>query len=245
MKMHKTLIAALVSAALTAPALADDHTLDNGGDRYDKDGDWDYVSEVSAAQAYLDMKTNEAVVIDVRTLREYAAGHPERAYNVPYPRIDGWKNGMLKQDPGVFYWEVFNIVHGKTDTPIYTLCRTGSRSVNAADILASPEDYGIDGPAFENVRNIWEGFVGQPKYAYAGGDIAEPHVKLDLNGNGVADQDTADVYDHTTDMNPDKDGWRNFQNLPWTTKVLPPHAYQSNWRQYACWQTDEGCPSPF
>ena len=72
----------------------------------------------------------------------------------------------------------------------------------------------IGATPFTNVRNIWEGFVGKYKAADGTSDSY-----LDLNNNGVLDDDVADVYSHTTDANPDKDGWRNYQQLPWNTKL--------------------------
>lgn len=187
-----------------------------------------YASEVSVSEAYLASKNDEAVLIDVRTLGEYAAGRPAGAYNVPYPRIQG----SNLQDPRKLYDEVFEIVGGKLDTPIMTLCRTGQRSVLAGNILANPDKYlpGQGLQAFTNVRNIWEGFVGQPRYAFDGGDImldvvnnenakyqvvrGGPYV-LDLNNNGKIDTDSADIFTQVKDKNPDKDGWRNFAALPW------------------------------
>ena len=103
-----------------------------------------YQSEISVSEAYLAMehskdykhaKGPKPVLIDVRTLREYASGHPEDAYNVPFPHIVT-KND---QDPLKLYQEVYRIVKGRTDTPIMTLCRTGHRSVLAGNILADPE----------------------------------------------------------------------------------------------------------
>jgi rhodanese-related sulfurtransferase len=187
---------------------------------------------------------NEAVLVDVRTRREYAAGHPERSYNIPYPRIDTGYN----QDPSVFYWEVYNNVNGNTDRPVLTLCRTGSRSIDAANILADPQNTANDprrvavpgGIPFTNVRNIWEGFVGRELYAFISG-VPDPDIPLDLNNDGFINQDTADVYAHTADANPDKDGWRNFQHLPWATHILKSRAYLQDKEQYVCWQTDEGC----
>lgn len=207
------------------------------GNRYDLERF--YESEISAAQAYLEMENSKghdhqhrhapAVLIDVRRLREYAAGHPEDAYNIPYPHIVDSND----QDPAVFYWEVFDAVKGKTDTPIMTLCRTGHRSVLAGNILADPEGHGVPGGVpFTHVRNIWEGFVGQYKYAYDGGNIlldenGEPY-SLDLNNDGVMNSDVADVFAETKDANPDKDGWRNFQGLPWSTHIRRPLAYMQD-----------------
>lgn len=200
-----------------------------------------YHSEISAAQAYQAMTqhrkwrghADKAVLIDVRSMEEYAAGHPVGSYNVPYPRVCV---GCDPQTEANFYWEVYKTVKGDTDRLIMTLCRTGKRSVTGGNILAKPADYGIDGPAFTNVRNIWEGYTGQYKYAYDGGTImldtnGEPFA-LDLNNNGVMDSDAADVYEERLDANPDKDGWRNFQQLPWTTRISRRFAYQQDPWQY-------------
>lgn len=203
-----------------------------------------YHSEISAAQAYDEMKNGgdrhfrhghhkQPVLIDVRAMEEFAAGHPEDGYNVPYPTVC---TGCDPQADATFYWEVYKIVKGDTDRLIMTLCRTGHRSVLGGNILANPSAYGINGPAFTNVRNIWEGYVGQYKYAYVGGTIlldanGKP-ISLDLNNNGGMDADSADVFVERKDANPDKDGWRNFQQLPWSTKIDRQHAYLQDPRQY-------------
>lgn len=201
------------------------------GSRYDLPRE--YQSEISSAKAYLEMKDQEAILVDVRRLREYAAGHPERAYNVPYPhKID--RNDQKGNEDEV-YWAIYNLVGGKTDTPVMTLCRTGFRSVLVANILADPLNTAGDpdrpiisgATPFTNVRNIWEGFVGQPKAVYGTSDSY-----LDLNNNGVLDDDVADVYIHTTDANPDKDGWRNYQQLPWDTKLHVNKVYLNDRSQY-------------
>lgn len=86
-----------VSRTLCGDAFAGPILTDNGGNRYDKERF--YHSEISSAEGYLRMAQNKLVVIDVRRLREYAAGHPERAYNVPYPLIVGSND----QDAATFY----------------------------------------------------------------------------------------------------------------------------------------------
>lgn len=198
------------------------------GSRYDLPRS--YHSEISSAKAYLETKRKKAVLIDVRRLREHAAGHPKKSYNVPFPHIVGSND----QDPSVLYNQVYNIVEGKTDTLIMTLCRTGFRSVLAANILADPAAYGIDGPAFTNVRNIWEGFVGRYMEAYHPAAVLGGQY-LDLNNNDVLDADTADVYTHTKDANPDKDGWRNYQELPWSTKLRASRVYLNDLSLYAAY----------
>jgi len=76
-----------VALGLSGPATAE-------GNRYDFDRF--YTAEASPAQTYLEMVSGDAIVIDVRRLREYYAGHPyaedapagyQHAYNVPYPHI--------------------------------------------------------------------------------------------------------------------------------------------------------------
>jgi len=217
------------------------------GSRYDLPRE--YHSEISSAKAYLEMNTEEAVLVDVRTLREYAAGHPEKAFNVPYPHIYGGND----QDESVAYWAIYNLIGGKVDTPILTLCRTGYRGVRLANILADPENTANDpdreavpgGIPLTNVRNIWEGFVGRYKEANVNPlDKEKPnkndllaheelhHKYLDLNNNDTLDVDVSDVYSHTKDANPDKDGWRNYQELPWGTKLNVNRVYLQDISQY-------------
>jgi rhodanese-related sulfurtransferase len=218
-------LAAALSLIFSGQSLAE-------GSRYDLPRE--YHSEISSARAYLEMKTEDAVLIDVRRLREYAAGHPEKAFNVPYPhKVDS--NDQKGKESDV-YWAIYNIVGGKTDTPIMTLCRTGFRSVLVANILADPLNTANDPDRpvipdaipFTNVRNIWEGFVGKYKAADGTSDSW-----LDLDNDGSIQQaDVADVYPHTADANPDKDGWRNYQQLPWNTKLHVNRVYLNDRGQY-------------
>lgn len=245
MTMQRSLFQA---AGLLGLVIVSQSALADDGNRYDRARY--YNGEISSAGAYLEMMRGKATIIDVRTRREYAAGHPERAYNVPHPNIDA---GVPRQDDERFYWEVHRIVGGRTETPVITVCRTGSRSITAANILADPQNLAGDplrmaipgGVPFTNVRNHWDGFVGLNRYAFkqqAGlGLVPDPETPLDLNNDGVINTDLADVFDHTRDANPDKDGWRNFQALPWNTRILRPYAYLRDTDQYACWQTDAGC----
>ncbi len=195
-----------------------------------------YHSEISPAEAYLDtvdrrgkwdkigkrwrQHVRRPVILDVRSTAEYEAGHPERAFNVPYPYIQqtcdaagrtpdgacaGAKVSEIAQDPIAFANYVESIIPDKT-TPIYTLCRTGVRSVGAANVLAAR--------GYTNVRNIWEGFVGinltAPK-VQADGTVKT--MPVDLNHDGVVNDE-------------DKNGWRYHQALPYSTRVRPSLIYQ-------------------
>jgi rhodanese-related sulfurtransferase len=243
LKAKITIVGAVIAVAFTATVSADEPATADGNRYYSLTRD--YKSEISVSDAYLAMehskdyknvsKGPKPVLIDVRTMSEYAAGHPEDAYNVPYPHIKKPGDGLQNGHEDKLYWEVYKAVGGRTDTPIMTLCRTGHRSVLAGNILAKPSNFGINGPAFTNVRNIWEGFVGQPKYAFmTGSDALElaPNCpsgcKLDLNNDKFINSDSADVYTEIKDANPDKDGWRNFAGLPWSPQIQKPLAYERN-----------------
>lgn len=193
-----------------------------------------YHSQSSPAEAFLDTVVNRgkwtdpsqrAVLLDVRSIPEYKAGHPEHSYNVPYPfiyqecetrRPDGAcidQGDRIPQDDAVFVSYVERIVPDK-DTPIYTLCRTGVRSVGAANVLADA--------GYTNVRNIWEGFVGiyltAPKLQEDGSILVEP---VDLNHDGALTDE-------------DKNGWRYHQALPYETRLLPKLIY-APYRDYYKW----------
>jgi len=201
----------------------------------------DYASEISPAEAFLDTVVKRGkwsrpslkpVIIDVRSTPEYKAGHPEHSYNVPSPYIyqtcndvegdDRQPDGACKdggdripQPPEDFVTYVESIVPDK-DTPIYTLCRTGVRSVGAAEILTEA--------GYKNVRNIWEGFVGVNLTApFQDPAQTDPTVgPVDLNHDG-----------QLTDE--DKNGWRNHQGLPYETRLLPKLMYQGNFADSYDW----------
>ncbi len=209
-------------AVAAVPALADDCA--EPTNRYCLPHN--YHSEISAAEAYLkavddngwDHGHNQGamhgkpqpVIIDVRSIPEYVAGHPEGATNIPYPFIyqpcserspDGACIGggdRVPQADGDFVAAVEQAFPNK-DTPIFTLCRTGHRSVLAANLLTAA--------GYSHVRNIWQGFVGRTKV-----DV-NLNGPLDLNHDGqITDQDN--------------DGWRYYQGLPYSTKLLPQLIYQ-------------------
>jgi len=193
------------------------------GNRYNRERN--YASDISVSKAFVETvavngtwgnPSKRPLIIDVRTLHEYAYGHPKNAINIPYPNIympnctgftpDGVCLGgddMVKQSNEDFVAAVQDLVRDK-DRPIYTLCRTGSRSIAAANLL--------EAAGYTNVHNIWEGFVGQ----YKSYDDSGP---MDVDNSGTL-----------TDN--DKDGWRYYAALPYETKLLPNALYQPYAFQY-------------
>ena len=204
MKTYKTI--ALVSS-LSLVTLFTSINVQADGNRYDLPRN--YNSEISAAKAYILTNHNKgnvekadfanAVLIDVRTVKEYGAGHPPKSSNIPFPHIHSRpnKSDYIGQNPEQFVNDVISAFPDRS-TPILTLCRTGYRSVLAANLLAAA--------GYSNVKNIWQGFVGKTKVDTAGNI-------LDLNNNGV-DGDAGHL-----------DGWSGYQELPSSTKLLPQLIY--------------------
>ncbi|WP_327037040.1 rhodanese-like domain-containing protein [Methyloterricola oryzae] len=98
-------------------------------------------------QAFEDLQANpSAVLLDVRDRIEYAfVGHPVEAVNIPWKDAPDWK-----PNPN-FVDEVRQRVHA-LDTPLYLMCRSGQRSMDAAKALAAA--------GFTNLTNVDEGFEG-------------------------------------------------------------------------------------
>ena len=183
-----------------------------------------------------DKHSKRPVLLDVRSTPEYKAGHPEYSYNAPSPFIYQYCNdvgedgphddrrpdgacisgGDRIEQPGEdFVAYVESIVPDK-DTPIYTMCRTGVRSVGAAELLTEA--------GYTEVRNIWEGFVGINLTApFQDENQSDPTPgPVDLNHDG-----------ELTDE--DKNGWRYHQGLPYETKLKQKQKYTGNFAESYYW----------
>ena len=87
-----------------------------------------------------------AVLLDVRDRTEFGfVGHPTGAVNIPWKEAPAWK-----PNPD-FLAEVRQRVPG-LDTPVFLLCRSGQRSLDACKALAEA--------GYTDVTNIDEGFEG-------------------------------------------------------------------------------------
>ena len=95
-----------------------------------------------AAQAVRDVGADDAVLLDVRTDEEFAAGHAPGAVHLPLARIEAGERPDI----------------GK-DRKVYVYCRTGRRAAVAVEILRE------DG--FSDLTNI--GGLGD--WERAGGDV--------------------------------------------------------------------------
>jgi rhodanese-related sulfurtransferase len=89
----------------------------------------------------------KAVLVDVRTAIEHSfVGHPPGAVSIPWKEFPGM---VLNEH---FVDQVAELVPDKT-APIFLLCRSGQRSLAAADALEKA--------GYGHLINILEGFEGR------------------------------------------------------------------------------------
>ena len=115
------------------------------------------VKRVSPAEARDLVDTQGYVYVDVRSLPEFAAGHPAGAYNVPLMNMGA---GGMAPNPD------FMAVMGAfpKDAKLVVGCKAGGRSARAASMLESA--------GYTNVVDQRAGFEGAPDPMT--GRISEP-----------------------------------------------------------------------
>lgn len=124
------------------------------------------IQDISPNEAWeLLQKQPQAVLLDVRSTMEYEyVGHPIGAAHIPWKEPPDWEN-----DPQ-FVAKVKAALSGRAEgepesLPVLTICRSGKRSLAAAEALARQ--------GFREVYNIAEGFEG---------DLNEKGHRNSLNG---------------------------------------------------------------
>jgi len=106
------------------------------------------VKEISPQEAYDTLRQDTgAVYIDVRTVEEFAAGHPEGAVNIPIAFHDP-AQGM------VYNHEFVEVVerHYAKDRKLLLGCKAGPRSNSAANLLEQT--------GYQDVASVAGGFGG-------------------------------------------------------------------------------------
>ena len=105
--------------------------------------------EVDPAEAHVRMGDGSGVVyIDVRSVPEFEAGHPEGAINIPLFHLD-LVTQQLEPNPDFLAVVTANV---SKETPVICGCQMGGRSAKAVLAL-------IDA-GYENVVNLRGGFGG-------------------------------------------------------------------------------------
>jgi rhodanese-related sulfurtransferase len=116
------------------------------------------MKEVNPQQAYALMQGDKEIIyLDVRSVPEYEAGHPQGAINIPLLHLTA--GGMLPNDkfPAVVAANL------PKDAKILIGCKTGGRSANACQIMSQM--------GYTDVTNVRGGFVGASDMA---GRMVEP-----------------------------------------------------------------------
>ncbi|MBM3512713.1 MAG: rhodanese-like domain-containing protein, partial [Alphaproteobacteria bacterium] len=126
MAMIRTTALILVAAIVgSAPVFAE-------GNRYGYPRD--YKSDISPAAAHQELtKNKKSVLIDVRSVEEFASGHPPMAEHVPYPTARGRGRddpNLVRVAPEEFLADILAKIPDKS-TPIITMCSGGGRSAMA------------------------------------------------------------------------------------------------------------------
>lgn len=135
------------------------------------------IKQISAQEAHdILQKEPDCIYIDVRTVREFAAGHPEGAVNVPVAFPDPGR-GMLMNE------EFVKVVggHFAKEKKIIVGCQAGPRGDAAARLLqeAGYQDVSSMQGGFGGMRDPF-GQVIAPGWASLGFPVSQE------NGDGVS-----------------------------------------------------------
>ena len=103
------------------------------------------------------MREQGYVYLDVRSVQEFDNGHPDGAFNIPLLHMGS--DGMT---PNLRFLTDVEATFAK-DTPILVGCRSGQRSLRAAEALVAA--------GYTDVLDVRPGFAGA---ANAFGQVAEP-----------------------------------------------------------------------
>ena len=113
------------------------------------------IKEIDPGQAWEILQHNpDAVLLDVRSRMEYEyVGHPIGAVNVPWKEFPHWQLDPLFVDKVRTALDGARLTTGRPeDLTVLSLCRSGSRSRSAGEMLLQN--------GFKDVYNIAEGFEG-------------------------------------------------------------------------------------
>jgi len=104
-----------------------------------------YKADVTAMEAYK-MQQNGAILLDIRTSYEYKYNHPKSAIWIPaFIKKNGERVFNDK-----FIDQVYDLLKGDMDKKILLICRSGSRTKFASNVLGSE--------GYTQVYNIAHGF---------------------------------------------------------------------------------------
>ncbi|GHA46919.1 hypothetical protein GCM10008927_09610 [Amylibacter ulvae] len=103
-------------------------------------------------------KDNTAVLVDVRTRAEWGfVGIPDLSQLNRQPFLIEWKEYPMMNTNEAFASELLEKLDGAAPSKIYFLCRSGARSMAAANLMS--EIFATQGQATQCI-NVAEGFEG-------------------------------------------------------------------------------------
>lgn len=107
------------------------------------------IGQIAPPEAHEILDKDPAVIyLDVRTVPEFTAGHPQRSINVPVVFLD---QATRQPIPNPDFLRVVEANIPK-DAKVVVGCQTGNRSQRAAELMAQA--------GYANVSNMQGGFAG-------------------------------------------------------------------------------------
>jgi rhodanese-related sulfurtransferase len=136
------------------------------------------IPQITPEEAYKRMHGNEReIYVDVRSVPEFAQGHPEGALNVPILHFDPARGGMVENPDFLKVMEA----NFPKDAKLIMGCQMGMRSQKAAEVLAQA--------GYQHLANVQGGFGGARNRL--GMTVAQGWAEIGLpisqnNGPGVS-----------------------------------------------------------
>ena len=113
------------------------------------------IRHINVQQAH-QAQSEGATYLDVRSIPEFEAGHPEGAYNIPLLHFDPATQQMR---PNPDFIEVVRATF-PPDTQLVIGCKVGGRSAQACELLSNV--------GYQDVTNVLGGFSGNPQTGHPG-----------------------------------------------------------------------------
>jgi rhodanese-related sulfurtransferase len=113
------------------------------------------IKHITVQQAQ-QQQASGAKYLDVRSIPEFEAGHPDGAFNIPLLHLDP-ATGQMRPNP-----EFLSVVRASfpPETPMVVGCKMGGRSAQACEILATA--------GYQDLANVLGGFGGAPQHGHIG-----------------------------------------------------------------------------
>ncbi|NQY20066.1 MAG: rhodanese-like domain-containing protein [Campylobacteraceae bacterium] len=105
-----------------------------------------YKEDITAKRAYFLQTSENVLIIDVRTKAEFKEGRAKDSINIPLFKLINDKRVFNKN----FLKEVFILLNNDVNKKVILICRSGSRTKVASNLLAEQ--------GFRNVYNVKKGF---------------------------------------------------------------------------------------